>query len=83
MPLPLAAKLAYAIQFEMTCTPADFFVRRTGDLYFNMDEVHAYKEQVCQMMKVQLGYSENQVDFYRFDLDKQVQEATSFRKENA
>jgi glycerol-3-phosphate dehydrogenase len=83
LPLPLAAKLAYAIQFEMTCTPADFFVRRTGDLYFNMDEVHAYKEQVCQMMKVQLGYSENQVDFYRFDLDKQVQEATSFREENA
>ncbi|MDX1807068.1 MAG: glycerol-3-phosphate dehydrogenase/oxidase [Paenisporosarcina sp.] len=83
LPLPLAAKLAYAIQFEMTCTPADFFIRRTGDLYFNMDEVHAYKEQVCQMMKVQLGYSENQVDFYRFDLDKQVQEATSFREENA
>lgn len=83
LPLPLAAKLAYAIQFEMTCTPADFFVRRTGDLYFNMDEVHAYKEQVCQMMKAQLSYSENQVDFYRFDLDKQVQEATSFRKENA
>jgi glycerol-3-phosphate dehydrogenase len=83
LPLPLAAKLAYAIQFEMTCTPADFFVRRTGDLYFNMDDVHAYKEQVSQMMKVQLGYSENQVDFYRFDLDKQVQEATSFREENA
>jgi glycerol-3-phosphate dehydrogenase len=83
LPLPLAAKLAYAIQFEMTCTPSDFFVRRTGDLYFNIDDVHAYKEQVCQMMKVQLGYSENQVDFYRFDLDKQVQEATSFREENA
>lgn len=82
LPLPIAAKLAYAIQFEMTCTPADFFVRRTGDLYFNIDEVHTYKEQVCQMMKVQLGYSENQVDFYRFDLDKQVQEATSFREEN-
>ncbi|PUB18228.1 glycerol-3-phosphate dehydrogenase/oxidase [Paenisporosarcina sp. OV554] len=83
LPLPLAAKLAYGIQFEMTCTPADFFIRRTGNLYFNIDEVHAYKEQVCQMMKAQLGYSENQVDFYRFDLDKQMHAAIAFREEKA
>lgn len=83
LPLPIASRLDYAIQYEMACTPADFFVRRTGNLYFNIEEVHEYKEQVCQMMKSQLGYSENQLDFYRFDLDKQIKAATSFREENS
>ena len=35
------------------------------------------------MMKAQLGYSENQVDFYRFDLDKQMHAAIAFREEKA
>lgn len=83
LPLPVASRLDYAIQYEMACTPADFFVRRTGNLYFNIEEVHEYKEQVCQMMKSQLGYSENQLDFYRFDLDKQIKAATAFREENS
>jgi glycerol-3-phosphate dehydrogenase len=83
LPLPLAARLAYGIHFEMTCTPADFFVRRTGDVYFNIDEVYSYKEQVCQMMKVQLGYTDEQLDYYRYDLEKQLNAATSFREENA
>ncbi|MCZ8535697.1 glycerol-3-phosphate dehydrogenase/oxidase [Paenisporosarcina quisquiliarum] len=83
LPLPLAARLAYGIHFEMTCTPADFFVRRTGSVYFNIDGVYSYKEQVCQMMKVQLGYTDDQLDYYRFDLEKQLNAATSFREENA
>ncbi|MGE6488043.1 glycerol-3-phosphate dehydrogenase/oxidase [Paenisporosarcina sp. NPDC076898] len=83
LPLPLAARLAYGINFEMTCTPADFFVRRTGDVYFNIGEVYSYKEQVCQMMKAQLGYTDEQLDYYRFDLENQLNAATSFREENA
>lgn len=83
LPLPLASRLVYGIHFEMTCTPADFFVRRTGDVYFNIDEVYSYKEQVCQMMKAQLGYSDDQLNYYRFDLENQLNAATSFRKENA
>jgi len=81
LPLPLAARVAYAIQYEMACTPADFFVRRTGDLYFNIETVHMYKEQVMQMMKSQLNYSENQMDHFRINLDKQIADATSFREE--
>lgn len=82
LPLPLAARVAYAIQYEMICTPVDFFVRRTGDLYFNIQEVHAYKEQVCQMMKVQLGYSDHKLHEYQMDLDKLLKASISFRGEN-
>jgi len=82
LPLPIAVKLAYAVQFELACTPADFLIRRTGDLYFNIEEVHIYKEQVCQMMNSLIGYSEEQLNKYRYDLEKQIASATSFREEN-
>lgn len=82
LPLPIAVKLAYAVQFELACTPADFLIRRTGDLYFNIEEVHIYKEQVCQMMNSLIGYSEEQLNKYRYDLEKQIASTTSFREEN-
>ncbi|WP_075617600.1 glycerol-3-phosphate dehydrogenase/oxidase [Paenisporosarcina indica] len=82
LPLSLAVKLAYAVQFELACTPADFLIRRTGDLYFNMAEVHTYKEHVCEMMNSLLGYTKEQLKNHRDELEKQIESATSFREEN-
>jgi glycerol-3-phosphate dehydrogenase len=82
LPVSLAARVAYAVQHEMGCTPSDFFVRRTGALYFNIKQVVTYKEQVSQMMKSLLGYTEDQLEAYRIDLEHQIEAATSFRKEN-
>lgn len=81
LPLYLAVRLAYAIQYELACTPSDFLVRRTGDLYFNMAEVHTYKEQVCQMMKSLLGYSDEEFGKHYHELEKQMKSATAFREE--
>jgi len=80
LPLSLASRLAYAIQYEMCCTPSDFIIRRTGDLYFNIEDVHKYKEQVCQMMKAQLGYSDDELHVHRLELNSHIQAATSFRE---
>ena len=82
LPASLAARVAYAVQHELGCTPSDFFIRRTGALYFNIKQVITYKEQVCQMMKSLLGYSEDQMESYRIDLEQQIEAATSFREEN-
>jgi glycerol-3-phosphate dehydrogenase len=30
----IKAEVWFAINYEMACTPADFFVRRTGRLFF-------------------------------------------------
>ena len=80
LPLDMAAQLAYAIQFEMACTPTDFFKRRTGKLYFNIEEVHLYKEQVGQAMKSQLGLSEGRMQEYLIELEGHLDAALAFRK---
>src|SRR5699024_1238798 len=37
------AKLVYALDYEMAFTPADFFIRRTSALFFDMDFVKQYR----------------------------------------
>ncbi|MFX3674020.1 MAG: glycerol-3-phosphate dehydrogenase/oxidase [Paenisporosarcina sp.] len=81
LPLVLAAKLVYGIHHEMVCTPADFFIRRTGDLYFNIMEVKTYKEEVLSLMKSLLSYKDEQVTYYRYELETHLKSAISFRNE--
>ncbi|MDN5638430.1 MAG: glycerol-3-phosphate dehydrogenase/oxidase, partial [Staphylococcus equorum] len=45
LPLDIYTELIYSIQNEMVHRPTDFFIRRTGKLYFKIDDVLNYKEQ--------------------------------------
>ncbi|TSB45261.1 glycerol-3-phosphate dehydrogenase/oxidase [Alkalicoccobacillus porphyridii] len=78
MPRYLYASLRYALEHEMTATPLDFFVRRTGYLYFHIDKVLAYKSTVMNEMEKQLGWSPEQTQQFTSELDKQI-EAVSFK----
>ena len=78
LPDVLAAVVAYAIEDEMAVTPSDFFIRRTGDLYFHISDVIRYKEQVMDFMAKHLGYSEQQKEQYRRELDEEIDKATRF-----
>lgn len=77
LPLELAAMLHYAMRHEMAATPADFFVRRTGNLFFRMDEVRAWKEPVIRAMEQELGWSREQRDRYADELDALIREAVT------
>lgn len=83
LPIELAAKLIYGIHHELVCTPSDFFIRRTGSLYFNITEVQTYKEEVISLMKNLLSYSGEQETFYREELEGHLSSAISFRNEGA
>ncbi|HYF66673.1 MAG TPA: glycerol-3-phosphate dehydrogenase/oxidase [Ohtaekwangia sp.] len=59
-PAPLAlllAQLKYGIRHEMVCTINDFFVRRTGLLYFNIDEVRQWKDAIAEDIGSILNWS--------------------------
>jgi glycerol-3-phosphate dehydrogenase len=60
----------------MTVTPADFFVRRTGDLFFRIDEVRQYKAAVIQYMAECMDWLEEQVTWYTQELDQLLLEAS-------
>ncbi|MDQ6422931.1 FAD-dependent oxidoreductase [Paenibacillus sp. LHD-117] len=77
LPAELAAMLRYAVRHEMSATPADFFVRRTGNLFFRMDEVRAWKEPVIRAMEQELGWSKEQRDRYTAELETLIAEAVT------
>ncbi|MCL1702786.1 glycerol-3-phosphate dehydrogenase/oxidase [Lysinibacillus sp. Bpr_S20] len=81
MPLALHAMLLYAIEAEMVYTPSDFFIRRTGLLYFDIDAVKRYKQQVIQVMQQHFHYTESQRNTYIAQLEQAILDATNFAEE--
>lgn len=53
LPLLLRAQLHYSMEEEMCVTPSDFFVRRIGAMYFDIDTVKNHeKELLIYMQKI-------------------------------
>lgn len=75
IPKVLYSELLYSIYHEMCYTPCDFFIRRTGLLYFHIDEVEKYKEAVIDIMSNIIGYSESEKLFYSMQLDQFLDDA--------
>jgi glycerol-3-phosphate dehydrogenase len=78
LPPSLYATLIYAVEEEMAATPADFWVRRTGDLFFDIQRVKRWKEPVLACMRDVCGWDEETCSRRRADLDRCIQEATEF-----
>lgn len=75
IPISLQAELFYAIQFEMAYTPADFFVRRTGLLYFDIEKVLRYKKAILHLMASTLAYSELEKSTFSDELEELLEDA--------
>ncbi len=75
LPLALALQLRYAIEQEMSVKPVDFFIRRTGDLFFHISEVQRWKEPVIAAMALWLGWSQEQRAEYAEELERKLSEA--------
>lgn len=60
-PDPLAeAELLYGMEQEWVCKPADFYVRRTGMLYFRRTEIPQHMERFTDVYARHTGFSEAQ-----------------------
>jgi glycerol-3-phosphate dehydrogenase len=69
------AQLMYSIEHEMAITPADFFIRRTGALFFNIDLVRTWKEEVVAFMEVKLAWSKEQTGLFKEELEIELRNA--------
>ncbi|WP_349305678.1 FAD-dependent oxidoreductase [Bacillus sp. FJAT-49711] len=76
-PLPptIYAQLMYAIHYEMTIKPIDFFIRRTGWLYFNFQEVERWKLPVLAIMAELYNWNDNQIEEYEKELNSAMEVA--------
>lgn len=62
--------LHYALRNEMVISPVDFLVRRTNLMLFMRDKVDEVKEPLFAVMKEALGWSNEQEQAYRDELQE-------------
>ncbi len=74
----IRAELWYCIHHEMTNSLSDFFVRRTGHLYFNIGSVIKYKEIALQDFIAYLGWDTARVAFENKSLQLLLDDATTY-----
>jgi glycerol-3-phosphate dehydrogenase len=75
MPLEVFIPLIYAIDYEMAAKPVDFFIRRTGALFFNIHWVYKWKEAVVDCMANRLNWTMEQKKQYMKELEIQLRDA--------
>lgn len=76
LPLELYVELVYSVQNEMVFKPTDFLIRRTGKLYFNINEVKQYKDAVVEELAKLLNYTQSQQNEFTKEINIAIEEAT-------
>lgn len=69
------SQLMYAMEHEMAYKPVDFFIRRTGALFFKIEWVRTWKDEVIAFMADQLGWSTAQTEDYTLELELELKDA--------
>ena len=65
----------------MTNSLTDFFVRRTGRLYFNTPSVKKYKNIILKDTINYLNWDETRIDSEKEKLELRLQDATTYYTE--
>lgn len=77
----IRAEVQFAIAHEMALNPLDFFIRRTGRLYFDIDSVQKYKEPVFEEFQKAYNYSVEEMEVFSKQLEDQLKEHSDFSLE--
>lgn len=77
MPAYVLASLVYAIESEMAVKPVDFFIRRTGALFFDIAWARQWKAAVIAFMAGLFGWDEAQQAAYTAELEQLLHEAVN------
>ncbi len=75
------AELKFGIDYEMVQNPMDFFIRRTGRLYFDIDGLRSLMEPILGEFKAEYGADEAQVLEWREELNRELEEHSNFSME--
>ncbi|MEO9892678.1 glycerol-3-phosphate dehydrogenase/oxidase [Aurantibacter sp.] len=72
------AELRFGIDFEMIQTPMDFFIRRTGRLYFDIESVRTLMEPILSEFKSIFELEDKQISEWREELLAQIDTHSNF-----
>jgi len=74
----LRAELSFGIENEMILNPMDFFVRRTGRLYFDIDSIRKYTEPILEDFKQAFNYDDAKIASFKQDIETALDEHSNF-----
>ena len=77
----IRAELKFGIAHEMVTNPMDFFVRRTGRLYFDIDSVRTFLTPVLEDLKSTFGYSQEQILTFKEKMEEELELHSNFSLE--
>ena len=77
----IRAELHYGISHEMVMNPMDFFIRRTGRLYFNIEDVREYQKPILVDLKKAFGYDDAQVLEFQEKMEHELEIHSNFSLE--
>ncbi len=69
----LKAELHFCINYEGVQTPMDFFIRRTGRLYFDIDSIRKYQDVILKEFKTTFNLSEEKIAEYANILTMEIE----------
>ncbi|WP_276168913.1 glycerol-3-phosphate dehydrogenase/oxidase [Zobellia alginiliquefaciens] len=72
------AELQFGVEFEMVQNPMDFFIRRTGRLYFDIDSIRTLMEPILEEFKSIFTVDDAQVAEWREILMKELDDHSNF-----
>ncbi len=77
----IRAELQFGIAHEMVMNPMDFFIRRTGRLYFDIDSIRTYQKAIMEDLKNAFGYDSAQVLEFQEKMDHELEIHSNFSLE--
>jgi glycerol-3-phosphate dehydrogenase len=75
------AELAFSIDYEMVQNPMDFFIRRTGRLYFDIDSVRTLMKPILKEFQKRFGVDDSVVEEWKTILKAELKEHSDFSLE--
>ena len=76
----LRAQIDYCINNEMTTSLTDFFIRRTGMIFFYIDDIYKQIDEAALFMSEKFNWTEAQKQQSINELNKELKHATEFSK---
>jgi len=74
----ILSELWYCVHYEMVYGSADFFVRRTGRLFFDIDSVKEFSTNVIEELKQYFQWEDDQVKREFEIIEKIIYDATNY-----
>ena len=77
----IRAEVRFTIDYERVSTPMDFYIRRTGRLYFDIEQLRETQDVVFEEFHSYTGATDEQLASWRKELEDQVEMHSHFSVE--